>query len=120
MKSIVIIESPYKGKTQIEKLYNQRYLRKCLHDSLIRGEAPFASHALYTLEGVLNDDIPKERKLGIDAGHRYLDVCDKVVVYIDRGISSGMKERIDLAKDHGIEIEYRTLPEKEKRIEDEQ
>lgn len=47
----VIIESPYAGNVEA----NATYLRRCLRDSLLRGEAPFASHAIYTLPGVLDD-----------------------------------------------------------------
>lgn len=47
----VIVESPYAG--DIER--NMRYLRACLADCLRRGEAPFASHAIYTQPGVLDD-----------------------------------------------------------------
>ena len=50
----VIVESPYAG--DIEK--NMRYLRACIRDCLLRGETPYASHALYTQDGVLRDDIP--------------------------------------------------------------
>jgi hypothetical protein len=64
VKRRVIIESPYAGDVDA----NLIYARECLRDSLKRGEAPLASHALYTQEGVLNDDDPDERKLGIEAG----------------------------------------------------
>ena len=40
----VIIESPYAGNVE----ENEEYARKCLRDCLMRGEAPFASHLLYT------------------------------------------------------------------------
>lgn len=33
--------------------------------SLKRGEAPIASHLLYTQPGILNDDIPDQRLLSI-------------------------------------------------------
>jgi hypothetical protein len=35
---------------------------------IIAGEAPIASHLLYTQPGVLRDEIPEERRHGIDAG----------------------------------------------------
>ena len=60
----VIIESPYAG--DVER--NLRYARAAMKDCLHRGEAPYASHLLYTQEGVLDDDVPGERKLGISAG----------------------------------------------------
>lgn len=73
----VIIESPYAG--DIDR--NLRYLRACMADCLRRGEAPFASHGLYTQPGVLDDDKPDERKLGIEAGFAWRDVAEMTVVY---------------------------------------
>lgn len=57
----VIIESPYAGDVDA----NLTYLRACLRDCLLRGEAPFASHGLYAQPGVLDDAIPQiYRELG--------------------------------------------------------
>jgi hypothetical protein len=108
----VIIESPYAG--DVEK--NLAYARACLHDSLMRGEAPIASHLLYTQPGILNDDIPNERSLGIDAGLAWLDVADKHVFYIDLGLSLGMISAIRYAAKHGFydKIIFRSLYEKVK------
>jgi hypothetical protein len=105
MTRCVIIESPFAGNTVL----NKRYLAACLRDSLVRGEAPFASHAIYTLPGVLDDDIPSERELGINAGLTWGRVADATVVYMDLGISSGMKKGIEDASHHGRAIEYRWL-----------
>jgi len=63
----VIVESPYKGNL-IQRWFNRRYARACLHDCLRRGEAPFASHLLYTQPGVLRDGVALEREQGIRAG----------------------------------------------------
>lgn len=82
----VIIESPYAG--DIER--NKAYLRECLRDSLLRGEAPFASHALYP--GPLDDNNPGERKLGITAGYAWWSDADAIVFYIDYGMSPGMEQ----------------------------
>jgi len=101
----VIIESPYAGYTD----RNLRYLRACMRDCLLRGEAPFASHALYTQPGVLDDNNPHERRLGVEAGFEWHSACDAVVVYENLGISPGMAEGIQRAKDGGWRIEYRTL-----------
>ena len=76
---------------------------------MIRGEAPIASHLLFTQPGILNDNDPEERKLGIGAGHAWTGVADLVVVYTDRGMSSGMKRGIEAALEVGTPIEYRTL-----------
>ena len=79
----VILESPYAG--DIER--NIDYARKCLRHSLLLGESPIASHLLYTQIGVLNDDLPNERQIGIDAGLQWKEVAEKHVFYIDYGMS---------------------------------
>lgn len=54
---LVIVESPFAGDVE----ENIKYARAAVRDCLMRGEAPIASHLLYTQEGILNDDIPEER-----------------------------------------------------------
>jgi hypothetical protein len=102
----VILESPFAG--DITK--NVEYARKCMADCLKRGEAPLASHLLYTQDGILDDDIPEERALGIDAGFVWGEQAEKVVVYQDLGISGGMQLGIDKATARGVPVEYRNLP----------
>lgn len=75
----------------------------------MRGEAPIASHLLYTQPGVLRDHDALERQWGIDAGLAWRSVADATVVYIDRGVSTGMRYGIRAAKESGKPIEYRTL-----------
>lgn len=99
----VIIESPYAGN--IEK--NVEYAKKCMKDSFERGEAPYLSHLLYPL--VLNDNITKERNLGIMAGLEWGKCADKTVVYTDLGISKGMEYGIENAIKNNRPIEYRKL-----------
>ncbi|MBI2463070.1 MAG: hypothetical protein HYV65_02440 [Candidatus Spechtbacteria bacterium] len=102
---LVIVESPYAG--DIER--NTRYARACLHDCLMRGEAPFASHLLYTQPGVLDDKITDEREIGIEAGLAWGSLAEATVVYTDYGISEGMKKGIDQALAEGRPVEYRNL-----------
>ncbi len=104
---LVIVESPYAG--DVEK--NVRYARAALRDCLLRGEAPLASHLLYTQPGVLNDDIPAERTQGINAGLEWGDLADATVVYTDLGTSRGMTYGIERAQHVNRPIEYRTLPD---------
>lgn len=104
-RPIVIIESPLAG--DLER--NARYLDACLLDSLRRGEAPFASHGLYTRPGVLRDSEPVERELGIQAGFAFRRVAARTVVYTDLGISGGMQRGIDDANENDCQIEYRKL-----------
>lgn len=108
-KPLVILESPFAGKTPQEVKKNIEYGRQALRDSLLRGEAPIASHLLYTQKGILDDDIPAERKLGIDAGLAWRRVSDKTVVYTDRGLSKGVLYGIHAAKSAGRPVEYRSL-----------
>lgn len=111
----VILESPYAGTSNWtpirwwQRLMNIRYARACVRDSLLRGEAPIASHLLYTQPGVLRDEVPSERKHGINAGLAWRTVADASVVYTDRGISSGMDYGIKAARSSGLPVEFRTL-----------
>ena len=102
---LVILESPFAGDEQA----NIDYARLCVRDSLSRGEAPIASHLLYTQPTVLDDSDPAERQWGIDAGLVWGSMADASVVYTDRGISRGMAFGIASAEDFGRCIEYRTI-----------
>jgi len=106
----VVLESPYQGGL-FRRWLNRRFARACARDCLMRGEAVFASHLLYTQPGVLRDDIEDERKLGIDAGHAWIASADAMVVYIpSRGVvSPGMDLGIKKARAIGIPIEFRRL-----------
>lgn len=102
---LVIVESPYAGDVDL----NVAYARACLADCIARGEAPFASHLLYTQDGVLRDEIPGERERGIRAGLAWGRVADATVVYTDLGLSRGMKTGIADAVLAGRPIEERSL-----------
>ena len=102
----VIIESPYAGDIET----NLSYLRAAMRDCLLRGEAPFASHALYTQPGVLDDNDSNERAMGIQAGFAWRAAADMTVVYTDLGASRGMQYGIDHATNLGHPIEFRSLP----------
>jgi len=102
---LVLIESPFAGDVDT----NIRYARACMRDSLIRGEYPFVMHLLYTQEGILDDDIPAERTLGIEAGLAWGKHARKTVVYTDLGITPGMEKGIQRARREGRELEYRNL-----------
>jgi len=102
---LAILESPFAG----DVAENLRYARAALRDSLLRGEAPIASHLLYTQDGVLDDALPDERRRGIDAGLAWLARADATVVYNDLGISSGMKQGVERAAARGVPVVYRTI-----------
>lgn len=104
---LVVIESPYAG--DIEK--NVRYARAAMADSLARGEAPIASHLLYTQEGILNEGVPAERKRGILAGMAWAARADLVAFYVDHGWSGGMVLAWRHWTAHDMDIDTRSLLE---------
>lgn len=105
MTDIVIIESPYAGDIET----NIAYARACVRDSLLRGEAPFASHLLYTQPGVLCDEDAAEREMGIMRGFVFHDVAVRHVFYVDLGMSFGMLCAWDARTANGVALETRTL-----------
>lgn len=102
---LVLIESPYAGDIEA----NIAYARAAMWDCLERGEAPYASHLLYTQVGVLDDSDPAQRKRGIEAGLLWGRFAQATVVYGDRGISAGMQHGIDRAIAEGRPVEYRSI-----------
>ncbi len=106
----VVIESPLGAPTEEKREKNREYARACCRDALINhNEAPFASHLLYDQPGLLHDEIPEERELGIAAGLEYVKDADATIVYTDWGISAGMERGIRAAKKIGRPIEERRL-----------
>tara|TARA_R110002153_G_scaffold274298_2_gene448216 strand:- start:32990 stop:33337 length:348 start_codon:yes stop_codon:yes gene_type:complete len=103
----VIIESPYAGDTSA----NTDYARACLAHSLALGEAPLASHLLYTQPGVLDDNLTAERAQGIAANLAWITLAEALVVYTDLGISHGMRAAITHATASAVPIELRYLEE---------
>lgn len=102
---LVIIESPYAGEIEA----NVAYARAAMRDSLNRGEAPIASHLLYTQPGILRDEVPEERQWGIDAGLAWRKVAEKAVFYTDRGWSGGMLAAKATYEREGFPFDVRSL-----------
>ncbi len=92
--TLVIIESPYNAPNLKGIVSNLEYARLAMKDALERGETPFASHLLYTQDGILDDLIPEQRKLGIEAGFSWGQHADRIAFYIDKGWSKGMLEAL--------------------------
>jgi len=101
----VILESPFAGDESV----NRAYLKACLRDSLLRGEAPVASHALYP--GALREHVEEERELGMLAGFAWHSFARAVVVYTDLGISPGMVRGMGNAQKARKTLEFRSLPD---------
>lgn len=109
---LVVVETPFAHKKGDRDALKRvlRYMRAALRDCLMRGEAPFASHAIYTQPGVLDDHVPEQRDQGIEAGLAWGERADARVVYGDLGISGGMAIGIAKAERLGQPIEYRRVP----------
>lgn len=106
---LVIIESPFAMGNGFTVEQNITYARACVRHSLMQGEAPFASHLLYTQPGILDDLKENDRMLGMRAGFRWGRGAELVAVYKDHGISGGIREGIIKAHERGIPVEYRSL-----------
>lgn len=103
----VQLESPFRGETDQQTDDFVQYALRAMAHSLSLGEAPFASHLLYTR--VLNDKDPEQRRQGIEAGLAWGRAADVTAVYSDYGISTGMQQGIDRATQEGRPIEFREI-----------
>lgn len=103
--ALVIIESPYAGNVG----RNVAYARRAMRHSVLRGECPIASHLLYTQPGVLDDAVPEERRMGIDAGLAWRKVADYAVFYTDLGWSRGMLAALELYRTENFPFYARNI-----------
>jgi len=117
-RKLVAVESPYNGPDAAAVRRHIRFARACVRDSLMRGEAPYASHLLYTQPGILDDRKPDERTHGIEAGYDFETACTLTAVYVNLGTSSGMEYGMKAAQRAGREIEIRRLPDNWENGED--
>ena len=105
----VIIESPYAAANGHTVAEHEAYARRCMADSLARGEAPLASHLLYTQPGVLDDTDLKQRALGMEAGFSWMREAELVAFYTDLGFSHGMREGQIRGRAHGVPVVTRHI-----------
>lgn len=106
---LVVIESPYAASETRSVDQHVAYARACMRDCLQRGEAPIASHLLYTQPGVLDDLIPAERTQGIQAGLAWAARAELTVAYVDFGYSPGMTMAVTRSLADGRPVEERRL-----------
>lgn len=105
----VIIESPYGNEDRIEVMRNEVYCRAAIRDCLQRGEAPFASHGLYPLPGILKDHVAEERQRGMRAGFAIAELFPTRIFYMDRGLSSGMWQGVIKARELNQCVSFRRI-----------
>lgn len=106
-RQLTIIESPFSAPTHDEIVRNVYYAMLAVRDSLSRDEAPYASHLFFTQ--MLDDNIPHERTLGIEAGLSIGKNAVSTAVYADLGVSHGMKLGIEAAEQAGRPVVERQL-----------
>lgn len=108
---VIQVESPYSTSNGKSIEENLEYARKAMWSILVMGDTPYASHLLYTQPGVLNDAIPEERELGIQAGlemyrQKKSDAC---AIFVENGITLGMLHGIKVALENEIPVEFRSI-----------
>lgn len=79
--------SPYRGNLY-QRIRNIAYAKHITRVALELGYTPIATH-LY-LPQILNDDIPAQRRRGLNAGKEILKTCDTMIIGIKYGLSAGM------------------------------
>lgn len=93
MKKVYIC-SPFSGDVENNIRKAREYCRNAIEQDCL----PIAPHLLYPQ--ILDDNNPKERKLGIQMGLEILDICDEIWVCGDI-ISNGMQNEIEYAESVG-------------------
>ncbi|ASD50523.1 hypothetical protein FDI24_gp242 [Acidovorax phage ACP17] len=83
-----------------------RYANRAVQDSLMRNEAPIASHAFFF---GLAPNVPIERDAGLHSQLSWIPKADVVVVYVDFGITAAMQVAINVAEVKAKKIEYRSI-----------
>lgn len=130
---LVIIESPFSGGSPRNfwdwltfgpwrrQRRHVRYARAAMADCIRRGEFPIASHLIYTQPGILRDEDPIERRVGITAGFLWAEAAQAWalagggresarVVYVDEGRSIGVEGGIEHARGISQRTEFRSIP----------
>lgn len=76
--TFVMVQSAYDGKDADEQL---TFTRAAMHECLMNGEIPFASHLLYSQPNILDYNNKDDRKLSQEINKRLIEHFDKVVIY---------------------------------------
>lgn len=97
----IYVASPFAGDTEKNTEAAIGYCRRVIDE----GYMPVASHILYAASGMLKDDDPAERDLGLMFGLALLRLCDEVWVFGDP--SPGMKQEIEEAKRLHKPVKYK-------------
>ena len=111
---VTVYESPFAARTFDQFARHVAYIRLLTRlGAQLYGEAAIASHMIWTQPGVLRDDDPEERALGIDCGLAVaLLACNGHVGHVywtDLGWSGGMLRSAESMRERGLPINERSL-----------
>lgn len=96
----IYVASKYVGDVERNVAAAVTYCRRVIDE----GYMPVASHLMYPGTGILNDNDPDERELGLMFGLALLGMCDEVWVF--GSVSPGMAQEIEEAKRLKKQIRY--------------
>ncbi len=102
MKRALIV-SPFSERKEADIAYAREAMRWCLDT----GMAPFVGQLLYG--EILDDRVPSDRTLRLNADQEYIKDADVVVAFVDRGVSTEMEADVEIAMSHSSRIEIVTL-----------
>lgn len=97
----IYICSPLAGNIEANIANAKRYCAFAIG----QGVMPYAPHVYFTQ--FLDDEVPEERDMGIEAGMKWLALCSEIWVFGNR-ISLGMGAELEYAKEHGLVIRHFT------------
>lgn len=99
---LVVIESPYAG--DVER--NVAFCRAVCRYAVGQGYSPYASHLIFTQ--FLDDNIPSERKAGIDAGLAWARHAEQAWFCLrpDEGLSNGMRYALNQHISEGRAVRF--------------
>ena len=103
----IYVASRFAGDTRASVLANTKAAIRYCRSVIEAGHMPVASHILYAASGMLKDNDPAERELGLLFGLALLGLCDEVWVFGD--ISPGMAKEIEEAKRLHKPVIYKEL-----------
>lgn len=99
--NLIYVASAYAGDIEQNVENAKKY---CVHVINEENAIPIAPHLLFTQ--FLDDEVPADRKLGLDLGLALLEYCDEIWVFGD--VNKGMKLEIDKAKEIELPIRWFT------------
>ena len=103
--SVCHVASKVRGDVESNLKDAKQYCRY----AILQGVTPIIPHLMYAVDGVLNESVKSERKLGISLGLELLQQCnvDELWAFIDEdGPSTGMKQEIELAEALDIPVRF--------------